>query len=131
MDKIRTFEDLVIWQEAHVLTLLIYEVTKNFPSSEKFNLTSQLRRAAVSVESCIAEGFSRFHYKERVNFYYDSRGSLGEIHSQLLDARDLRFITTEIFHKVYLQIDKTGVILGGLIRQTERLSSLKKIFRVS
>lgn len=122
MDKIRKFEDLVAWQEAHKLTLMVYTITAKFPSLEKFNLTSQLRRAAVSAESCIAEGFCRFHYKERLQFYYDSRGSLGEIQSQMTDARDLKFVSSYDFQKVMDQSERTGVILGGLIRQTEKLS---------
>lgn len=121
--KIRTFENLVAWQEAHKLTLLVYRVTEKFPSSEKFNLTSQLRRAAVSNESCIAEGFCRYHYKERLQFYYDARGSIGEIQSQMLDARDLHFISKEDFQIVLGQAEHTGVILGGLIRETERRAS--------
>lgn len=65
---IKNFTDLEAWKEAHKLTLLIYKATKLFPESELFGLTSQLRRAAVSVESCIAEGFTRYHYKDRMNF---------------------------------------------------------------
>lgn len=123
MDKIRKFTDLIAWKEAHVLTLLIYKVTANFPPAEKFNLTSQMRRAAVSDESCIAEGFCRFHYKERLQFYYDARGSIGELHSQTITAFDLCFIEQKDFEQIVNQIEKTNVILGGLIRETERRSS--------
>lgn len=126
MEKIKTFEDLIAWKEAHKLTLLIYKSTNSFPSSEKFNLTSQMRRAVVSIESCIAEGFCRFHYKERLQFYYDARGSLGEIQSQTLTSRDLHFIKDNNFHEIIELVEKTGVILGGLIRETERRSALPK-----
>ena len=120
--KINKFTDLDAWQEAHKLTLFIYKVTAGFPREELFGLTSQLRRAAVSIESCIAEGFNRFHYKSRLTFYYDSRGSLGEVESQSITAKDLFYMTQEDYEKVIAQVEKSGVILGGLIRKTESLS---------
>lgn len=120
--KIIKFTDLVAWQEAHKLTLFIYEVTRSFPKSELYGLINQLRRAAVSIESCIAEGFSRYHYKDRLNFYYDARGSVGEVQSQFLDAKDLKFIKELEFQKIFNQAEKVGIILGGLIRSTENLS---------
>jgi four helix bundle protein len=120
--KIRHFTNLEAWQEAHKLTLLVYKITAKFPKSELYGLTSQLRRAAVSIESCIAEGFCRFHYKDRLNFYYDARGSVGEIESQMIDAKDLKFIKEKDFQLVWEQAEKVGVILGGLIRGTQKLS---------
>ena len=118
--RIRKFTDLKVWQEAHVLTLLIYNITSKFPESEKYNLTSQLRRAAVSAESCIAEGFSRYHYKERLQFYFDSRGSIAEIQSQLFISYDLKFIYEKGYKKVNSQSETVAVILGGLIRETQK-----------
>jgi len=120
--KINKFTDLEAWIEAHKLTLLVYKITQSFPKTEIYGLVSQLRRAAVSVESCIAEGFCRYHYKDRLNFYYDARGSVGEIQSQTIDAKDLNFVNEEMFRQVFDQAEKVGVILGGLIRSTESLS---------
>lgn len=122
MVKINKFTDLEVWKEAHKLTLLVYEVTTQFPKEELYGLVSQLRRAAVSIESCIAEGFSRFHYKDRLNFYYDARGSVGEVQSQAIITKDLRFMSDIDFKSVFNQSEKVGVILGGLIRSTEQLS---------
>lgn len=119
---ISKFTDLDAWQEAHKLTLLIYKATKNFPKSELYGLTSQIRRAAVSIESCIAEGFCRFHYKDRLNFYYQARGSLGEVQSQMMIAKDLKFGTQNNFRKIFHQTEKTALILNGLIRSTGKLS---------
>lgn len=113
---------MIVWQEAHKLVLLIYSITKLFPASEKYNLTSQMRRAAISQESCIAEGFCRYHYKERLNFYYDARGSLGELLSQAISAKDLTFLSNDKFNKIVVQIEVTSMVLGGLIRETERRS---------
>ncbi|OGH19728.1 MAG: hypothetical protein A3D74_00130 [Candidatus Levybacteria bacterium RIFCSPHIGHO2_02_FULL_37_13] len=120
--KINKFTDLEVWKEAHKLTLLIYRITQNFPREEMYGLTSQIRRAAISIESCIAEGFCRYHYKERLNFYYDARGSIGEVQSQSITGKDLQFMNEEDFKKVFDQAEKVGVILGGLIRSTENLS---------
>ncbi len=122
MAKIEKFHELIAWQEAHKITVLIYKITENFPASEKFNLTSQLRRAAVSIESCIAEGFGRYHYKDRLNFYYDSRGSLNEVWSQMITAKDLHFVSVETFNSVMQQIEQAEAVLGGLIRSTRNLS---------
>ncbi len=120
--KISKFTDLAAWQEAHKLTLFVYEVTRSFPKFELYGLINQLRRVAVSIESCIAEGFSRYHYKDRLNFYYDARGSVGEVQSEIIDARDLKFIKELEFQKIFNQAEKVGIILGGLIRSTENLS---------
>lgn len=120
--KINKFTDLDAWKETHKLTLLVYKVTQTFPKSELYGLVSQLRRAVVSIESCIAEGFSRYHYKDRLNFYYDARGSVGEVQSEILDAKDLDFTKNDDFQRVFDQAEKVGVILGGLIRSTEKLS---------
>lgn len=122
MVKINKFTDLEAWKEAHKLTLLVYQATKKFPREELYGLTSQLRSAAISIESCIAEGFNRFHYKDRLNFYYDARGSIGEVESQSITARDLEYMSKEDFEKIFNQAEKVGVILGGLIRSTENLS---------
>lgn len=83
------FEKLRIWQKAHQLTLEVYKETSNWPASEKFGLISQIRRAAVSVELLIAEGQSRFHFKETIHFCYESRASADEVRNCLMIARDL------------------------------------------
>ena len=79
--KIKTFRDLISWQEGHNLVLMIYEVTKTFPREEAFGLTTQLRRAAVSCTSNIAEGFSRLTANDKAHFYTMALGSLTEIQS--------------------------------------------------
>ena len=63
--KITQFSDLEVWKQSHKLTLLVYKSTLTFPKDEVYGLTSQVKRAVVSIESCIAEGFARFHYKDR------------------------------------------------------------------
>lgn len=121
--KISKFTDLEVWKEAHKLTLLVYKITASFPKSEQYGLISQLRRAAVSVESCIAEGFSRYHYKDRLRFYYDSRGSISEVQTQFLIAKDLKFVSKEEFEALWNQTEKVAIILSGLIKSTEKLAN--------
>ncbi len=77
--RIKDFKDLVIWKESHKLVLMIYEITRTFSKEEVFGLISQMRRASVSITSNIAEGFGRQGVKEKVQFYYMSRGSLVEL----------------------------------------------------
>ena len=125
MATIAKFTDLDAWKEAHRLTLLVYKYTEGFPKSEEFGLKNQLRRAAVSVESCIAEGFSRYHFKDRLTFYYDSRGSISEIQSQTITSKDLELISKPQFEEVFRQCEKVAIILSGLIRSTENLSKKK------
>ena len=98
--KIKSFADLQVWQEAHNLVLLAYQVTKKFPKEELFSLTNQIRRAAVSITSNIAEGFTRQSYKEKQQFYYMSLGSLAELQNQILIVKDLGYINQTEFNKI-------------------------------
>ena len=122
---IKNFTDLEAWRESHKLTLLIYKVTKDFPKEEMFGLISQIRRAVISIESNIAEGFARFHYKDRLNFYYQARGSVSEVESQSITSKDLGYIKEKEFQEIFDQAEKVGRILSGLIRSTESFSKIK------
>lgn len=125
MTTINKFTDLKVWQEAHNLTLLVYKYTNSFPKSEIFGLTSQIRRATVSIESCIAEGFSRFHFKDRLVFYYDARGSIAEVQSQSITSKDVEYFTKVQFDEIWKQSELVALILGGLIKSTVNLSQKK------
>src|SRR4051812_30161258 len=114
--KITSFTDLKAWQEAHQLLLLVYKHTEKFPSREIFGLSNQLRRAAVSVTSNIAEGFGRQTAKEKVQFFYHSNGSVLEIKSQIMAAKDLKYLPIEDFEVVMQQANKSQSLLRGLIR---------------
>lgn len=91
----KSFTELKVWQKAHELVLFIYKLTNKFPAEEKFGLSSQMRRAAVSVASNIVEGFRRFSNKVSVNFYDIADGSLEELKYQLLVGRDLKYLTVD------------------------------------
>jgi len=118
-NKIQSFTDLLVWQESHKLVLMIYQATKNFPKEELFGLTSQLRRAAVSITSNIAEGFSRQGYKEKLQFYYMALGSLTESQNQLLIAKDLNYLEQIEFNKIAKQTISVHKLLNGLIVKTK------------
>ncbi len=78
MEKTKTFEELIVWQKAHQFVLLVYKVTENFPKNEIYGLTSQFRRAAVSIAANIAEGYKKKDYKNKINFLNISHSSLEE-----------------------------------------------------
>lgn len=114
--KIQTFTDLNAWKEGHAMVLYVYEVTDNFPSSQRFSLVNQIQRAAVSVTSNIAEGFSRNSNKEKINFYYISLGSLTEMQNQILIAKDLHFCSEESYQKIADQSIIVSKLVNGLIK---------------
>jgi four helix bundle protein len=93
--KEMNFTDMPVWQRAHKTVLDTYELTGQFPKQETFALGDQLRRAAVSITSNIAEGFGRRAAKDKNHFYVIAIGSLREVQNQLLIARDLKYITND------------------------------------
>lgn len=117
--KITSFTDLLAWQEGHKLVILLYEHTKHFPAREAYSLTDQMRRAATSITSNIAEGFGRQGYKEKIQFYYLSQGSLNELKNQLLIARDVGYLINTEYESILLQADQTHRLLQGLITKTK------------
>lgn len=114
--KITSFTYLHGWQEGHKLTLLVYKETKNFPREEMFGLTSQMRRCAVSITSNIAEGFSRQFYREKVQFYSVALGSVTELQSQALVARDVGLLPEGNFQAIARQTIKVHKLINGLIK---------------
>lgn len=111
------FDKLLVWQRAHLLVLKIYEVTSNFPKEEMWGLTSQIRRAAVSVPSNIVEGKARGSRNDFKRFLLIARGSLEEVKYQSLLAKDLKYMNDEKYEEVAVMIDNVGKLLGGLIRK--------------
>jgi four helix bundle protein len=87
----RSYKDLVVWQEGIALAKLVYQLTKNFPSEEKFGLLAQMRRAAVSIPSNIAEGQARHTTGEFIQFISHAEGSLAELDTQLILSIELKF----------------------------------------
>ncbi len=118
MEKIHSFLDLKAWQSSHVVALRVYEITKLFPREELFGLSSQMRRAAVSVASNIAEGFGRRTMADKANFYTMAKSSSIELQSQLVLARDLGYIEPESCLEISKLIENSQSLLSGLIRST-------------
>lgn len=117
MAGVKRVEDLVAWQRAMSLCRAIYKSSALLPDAERFGLQSQLRRAAVSVPSNIAEGFGRESPSDLIRFLRMARGSLYEIRTQLLLCIDLEFLTTE--QSPFALLDETDRVLQGLIRSLE------------
>ncbi len=120
MNKIRKFYDLDAWRQAHRLVLSIYELSKEFPEDERFGLTVQMRRAASSIAANIAEGFARYHYKDKVKFYYQARGSVAELQNFLILAKDLNYIQYETCKEFGEAANRVYELINGLIRSAAR-----------
>ena len=118
--KIAKFTDLRAWQLTHGLVIEIYKITKSFPKDEQFGLTSQVRRAAVSITSNIAEGFSRSSSEDKKHFYTMALGSLTEVQSQLLIAKDIKYISEKEFKELAEKSVDAHKVLNGLRMSTGR-----------
>ena len=114
--KIKSFTQLNVWKEAHKLVLLIYKATESFPKKETYSLIDQMRRCSISITSNIAEGFSRQGKKEKLQFYYVSKGSLTELQNQLLVAKDIGYLTQKEFNSIAEQTVLVHKLLNGLIK---------------
>ena len=122
MEKIKGFEDLKVWQKSHELVLEVYKVTQRFSNEEKFGLTSQIRRSAVSVAANIAEGSKRQHLKEYIQALYIAQGSLSETNYYLLLARDLKYLTNVKSQELFDRSEEIGKMLSGLINSLKNLT---------
>lgn len=120
MSVAKDFKELIIWQRAHVLALEVYRVTDRFPNTEQFGLTNQLRRAAVSVPSNIAEGFERNSSKDFSHFLVISRGSLSEIKAQLLLAKDLLYLPPQECDKLCAEATEIHKMLNSFRATLEK-----------
>ena len=117
------FDKLLVWQKAHLLVLKLYVVTNTFPKEEIWGLTSQIRRAAVSVPSNIVEGKARGSRKDFSRFLLIARGSLEEVKYQSLLAKELKYMNGEQYEEITGMIDNVGKLLNGLIRKVGQVDS--------
>ncbi|HKJ31108.1 MAG TPA: four helix bundle protein [Balneolales bacterium] len=106
----RSFEDLIVWEKAHKLVLEVYSVTESFPKSELFGLTSQLRRAMVSVPANIAEGFKKTGKKDKIKYLNIAQGSLEEVKYYFILAQDLRYSD---FHTLRDDLEEISKMLNS------------------
>jgi four helix bundle protein len=114
-----SYRNLIAWQKAKDLAVDVYRCTRKFPKDETYGLTSQMRRAAVSVPSNIAEGKGRRSRKDFAHFIYQARGSLLELETQLSIARDLEYLDALTFNNTLGKAEEVGRILNGLVNHLQ------------
>lgn len=114
VQKITSFKDLEIWQLASELCVKVYALLKDFPKDETYGLISQTKDAVISVGANIAESYGRFHYKDKIKFIYNSRGSLLEVESHLLIAQKLGMVrNTTLFDEIGKDITRLSIKLNN------------------
>lgn len=114
--ELKTYKDLIAWQKAYNLCLVVYRKTQAFPKSEQYGLTSQLNRSALSVPSNIAEGYTRPGTSEYLRFLYIAYASLAELETQLFLAKDLNFLKQKDFDLIIELHGEVQRIMYGLIK---------------
>jgi four helix bundle protein len=115
MGKVESYQDLEVWKQAKDLVRHIYELTKGFPKEEQFGLINQLRRAAVSIPSNIAEGCGRNHFKDSIQLFFISRGSLYDVETQILFAANLKYISKEELNQTLADLKSCKRLLMDLL----------------
>ncbi len=112
----KTHKHLEVWKRSLIFVTTIYKNTHSFPSEERFGLTNQIRRAAVSIPSNIAEGAARNSTKEWIQFLYIALGSASELQTQLIIAKNLEFISTEENNTLQSELESIAKMIYGLIK---------------
>ncbi|MEK7137077.1 MAG: four helix bundle protein [Patescibacteria group bacterium] len=110
----RPYQNLIAWKEAHQLCLRVYSLTGEFPSEEKFGLTSQMRRSSYGVPTNIAEGNGRKTKRDRSHFLDIATGSIEELHYQYVLSHDLGYLTTQECEELHDRIQRTGYLIHKL-----------------
>jgi four helix bundle protein len=116
MSSIQHFYDLNVWKDAHRLSIKIYEITDKFPKKEMYGMSDQLRRASASVGANIAEGFGRFHYKEKIKFYYNARGSVCEVQNFIFLAQDVGYLEKDHARDVFTKYEDLNKRINQFIK---------------
>ncbi len=117
MGSIGSFKDLKVWQLGMDIVMDVYKLTEIFPREELYGLTSQVRRAAVSVPANIAEGFRRYHPKEHKQFLAVARGSAAELETELLIAKRLGYISEEDLETLSSELESLGRMLTAILKK--------------
>jgi len=119
--KIDNFEDLDVWQLGKELVLKVYDMTTSFPKEEIYGITSQVKRASLSIPANIAEGFGRYHFMDKAKFYLNARGSLYELKSHVLISKALGFVKDNRTEIILQSIQALSIKLNNLINKTRDL----------
>lgn len=108
-----SFYNIFAWQKAHEFVLEVYKVTKGFPEFEKFGLSSQFQRAAVSIPANIAEGYKKMSKADKLRFYNIAQGSLEECRYYIVLSKDLEYISEEVYNKLFDMITDASKTLNA------------------
>jgi four helix bundle protein len=119
------YQELKVWKKSMELTVVVYRTTQKFPDREIYSLTNQMRRAAVSIPSNIAEGKGKSSDRELTVFLCHARGSLYELETQTLIARDLGYLETQVAKNLENMVAETGKMLNGLINSLRENPALR------
>lgn len=109
----QSFKEVIAWQKAHEFVVMVYEATKQYPSSERFGLCSQFQRAAVSIPANIAEGYRRDGMNDKLRFLNIAQGSLEECRYYILLSKDLQYIDIETYNSMNSAIEETSRLLNA------------------
>jgi len=113
VNKSRNFKDLLVWQKMHKIVLEIYKISENFPKTEIFGITNQIRRSSVSVAANIVEGFSKKSKMDKNRYFNIAQGALAETHYFLILIQDLNYSNIE---ELIRNVDEVGKMLEGYIK---------------
>lgn len=117
--SIQSYRDLDIWKRSCTMVTIVYSATSSFPKREMFGLTRQIRRAAVSVPSNIAEGAARLYTREYIRFLSNALGSIAELETQLIVSVDLEYTTQERIQHIFQELDQIGKMTRRLVQRLE------------
>ena len=119
MSTIISFKDLIVWRKSHEIVLRVYKITSQFPKEETYALTSQIRRAVVSVPANIAEGFKKKTLANKLIFLSHSDGSLEEVKYYLILAKDLSYISLEEYLELELSCEEISKLISGYAKSVK------------
>lgn len=120
-----SFESIIAWQKAYAFVLQVYSITRHFPEEEKYGLTSQFRRAAISIEANIAEGYKKLGKSDKLRFFNISQGSLEECRDYHLLARDLNYLHQDEFELLHYSIEETSKFLNSYCKAIVNDAAIK------
>lgn len=131
MSTFNCIEEIEAWQKARTLVQEIYHISKQMEFSRDFTLKNQIRKAAISIMSNIAEGYERNGNKEFSQFLSIAKGSIGEVRSQLYVAMDQKYITLQVFERTNQILLETGKMIGGMINYLSRTNIKGSKFQIN
>ena len=114
------YSDLKVWQKSMELAVEVYKIVKSLPNEELYGLSNQMRRAAISIPSNIAEGHQRSARRDYIRFLFISKGSLGELETQIMLGERLGYFTNNTVAPLYAQCEEIGRMLSGLINSLQK-----------